>query len=132
MHLLIGQEKPCFQKMGRAARLIMACWLNGSFAKCEQTPRYGPRPRGKRRDSTIIVLFRGVHPPKPQRSHKTTTDGTFPIHTYVDQILRGAKPGDLPVQTPTKYETVRNSKTVKNLGLIASEALLVAADEIIE
>jgi putative tryptophan/tyrosine transport system substrate-binding protein len=52
--------------------------------------------------------------------------------TYVDQILRGAKPGDLPVQTPTKYETVLNSKTLKNLGLIAPEALLVAADEIIE
>ena len=52
--------------------------------------------------------------------------------TYVDQILRGAKPGNLPVQTPTKYETVLNSKTAKNLGLIAPEALLVAADEIIE
>ena len=118
--------------MGRAARLIMACWLNGSFAKCEQTPRHGLRPRRKQRDSTIMVLFRGVHPPKPQRSHKTTTDGTFPVHTHVDQILRGAKPGDLPVQTPTKYETVLNSKTVKNLDLIAPEALLVAADEIIE
>jgi putative ABC transport system substrate-binding protein len=52
--------------------------------------------------------------------------------TYVDQILRGAKPGNLPVQTPTKYETVLNSKTAKNLGLIPPEALLVAADEIIE
>ena len=52
--------------------------------------------------------------------------------TYVDQILRGAKPGSLPVQTPTKYETVLNSKTAKNLGLIVPEALLVAADEIIE
>jgi putative tryptophan/tyrosine transport system substrate-binding protein len=52
--------------------------------------------------------------------------------TYVDQILRGAKPGNLPVQTPTKYETVLNSKTAKNLGLIVPEALLVAADEIIE
>jgi len=52
--------------------------------------------------------------------------------TYVDQILRGAKPGNLPVQTPTKYETVLNSKTAKNLGLIVPEALLVAVDEIIE
>jgi hypothetical protein len=65
-------------------------------------------------------------------TRRPLTDGGFPIHTYVDQILRGAKPGDLPVQTPTKYETVLNSKTVKNLGLIAPEALLVAADEIIE
>ena len=52
--------------------------------------------------------------------------------TYVDQILRGAKPGNLPVQTPTKYETLLNSKTAKNLGLMVPEALLVAADEIID
>jgi hypothetical protein len=58
--------------------------------------------------------------------------GRFLFTPNLDQILRGAKPGDLPVQTPTKYETVLNSKTVKNLGLIAPEALLVAADEIIE
>ncbi len=51
---------------------------------------------------------------------------------YVDQILRGAKPGNLPVQTPTKYQTVINAKTAKNLGLTLPEGLLVAADEIIE
>ena len=51
---------------------------------------------------------------------------------YVDQILRGAKPSDLPVQTPTKYETVLNRKTANALGLIPPEALLVAADEVIE
>ena len=51
---------------------------------------------------------------------------------YVDHILRGTKPGDLPVQTPTKYETVLNRKTAKDLGLTTPETLLVAADEIIE
>jgi putative ABC transport system substrate-binding protein len=51
---------------------------------------------------------------------------------YVDQILRGAKPSDLPVQTPTKYETVLNLKTAKALGLTPPTGLLVAADEVIE
>jgi putative ABC transport system substrate-binding protein len=51
---------------------------------------------------------------------------------YVDRILRGAKPSDLPVQTPTKYETVLNRKTAKALGLTPSAALIVASDEVIE
>jgi hypothetical protein len=52
--------------------------------------------------------------------------------TYVDQILRGANPAELPVQTPTKYETTLNLKTAKALGLTVSSGLLVAADEVIE
>jgi putative tryptophan/tyrosine transport system substrate-binding protein len=52
--------------------------------------------------------------------------------SYVDRILRGAKPADLPVQTPTKYETILNLKTAKSLGLAVSPGLLVAADEVIE
>jgi ABC-type uncharacterized transport system substrate-binding protein len=52
--------------------------------------------------------------------------------TYVDRILRGANPADLPVQAPTKYETIINLRTAKALGLAVSSGLLVAADEVIE
>jgi putative ABC transport system substrate-binding protein len=51
---------------------------------------------------------------------------------YIDRILRGAKPSDLPVQVPTKYETTLNLKTAKALGLTVPPGMLVAADKVIE
>jgi putative ABC transport system substrate-binding protein len=52
--------------------------------------------------------------------------------SHVDKILRGAKPSDIPVEGPTRFELVLNLKAAKQLGLIVPQMLLVAADDVIE
>ena len=87
-----------------AQNKVPAVYRSSEFAKDGGLLYYGPN---------LVDSFRGAA-------------------TCVDRILRGAKPGDLPVQFPTKFEMVLNLKTAKALGLAVPQSILLRADEVIE
>ena len=91
----------------------------GAFKFMEATGPVQPRKGAKRRSSPLGAS-RG-----PGSSYRRTA-------TYVDRILRGEKPGDLPVQFPTKFQMVVNLKTAKALGLTVPPSIRLRADEVIE
>jgi putative ABC transport system substrate-binding protein len=92
----------------------------------------------------ILELARGKHLPVISQFRQFVEAGGFMAYgpslpemyrraaTYVDRILKGAKPGDLPVEQPTKFELVINLKTAKALGLTIPPSLLARADEVIQ
>jgi putative ABC transport system substrate-binding protein len=95
------------------------------------------------RDLIITLAARDSLPAVYWHRHFVTAGGLMSYGTellhqysqaasYVDRILRGAKPSDLPVETPTKYETVLNLKTARALGLEVPATLIVRADEVID
>ena len=86
---------------------------------CCPTPRIGP----PRRPACSASLCR--YGPNFPELFRRAAD-------YVDKILRGTKPGDIPVEQPTKLDLVINLTTAKALGLTISEAFLLRADEVIE
>jgi hypothetical protein len=66
------------------------------------------------------------------RSSENAGGGPEGLESYVDRILRGEKPGDLPVQLPVKYEMAVNRKTAKALGLAIPPSIMLRADEVIK
>src|SRR5262245_30821451 len=99
--------------------------------------------KGQRRDPLVTLITRQKLPAIYPYRYYTASGGLFSYGPdtvdqyrraagYVDRILKGEKPADLPVQASTKYELVINLKTAKALGITVPQALLAQANEVIE
>jgi putative ABC transport system substrate-binding protein len=102
----------------------------GGFTQVHRPPIISAAARNKVPavyPSSVFVRDGGLLSYGPER-----LDAYRRAATYVDRILRGTKPAELPVQLPTKFEMVVNLKTAKALGLTLPQSILLSADEVIE
>jgi ABC-type uncharacterized transport system substrate-binding protein len=144
----IEARAPALGVQVTAVSIRQADDLDRGMAGFAATPNGGlivlPHPRNIDRRATLNELTARLHLPAIYPYSYFATSGGLMSYgfdqveqwrgaaTYVDRILRGAKPGDLPVQAPTRYDLVINLKTAKALGLAISPALLATAVEVIE
>ena len=113
---------------GRAQALIVAAGNPIILARLDQIVGFAQRSRlPSIHGAKQYVDARGLMSYGP-----STTDLFRRAATYVDKILKGAKPADLPVEQPTKFELVINLKTAKALGLTIPPSLLQRADHVIQ
>jgi putative tryptophan/tyrosine transport system substrate-binding protein len=160
--VVFGSDAPATVALLRAAEMVApalavevtpvdlhdAAEIEHTLAEFASRPNGGlivtPYPRAIANRASIIVLAARHRLPAVYPFRYLATEGGLISYgpdqieqwrgaaTYVDRILRGEKPGDLPVQAPTKFELVINMKTAKALGLNIPPALPLRADEVIE